>query len=513
MRRTPQSLRRHLLLLLLTLLLTPLIPTLTVADSGDDAPLGPTQIAGDLPPPETDGTAVIQWGGGSLHQLTARLAVNGCDLNLLWIYDDQTQKYTAPYTFDGPSFLNAPFERLYGQNIPTTTLWVKCIDMIQHVYGYWLLSDWLQAWVDRQAKGTPFDISQVVDPLTDCGDHWSHEVIDEVFPSLPHNQRLCVIRFEKAGLVYDQPWTSRSTSGLTQVAPTDDMIVAFAYFGSVPTVLLSSDATIPSDWRLQTELHELCHAHEHWHAVKHILRYEYFAEQVPSNTLLAYLTGSPYMEDFIQAVGFEEQEDGSWALNDESAHSHSYGSTSPVELSAEVCAGYMVTKLAVSERVVKHYEPLLTEAVIAWLEQYIFVLPESRIEVLDPNEEGPAPQVEVAEASAHDTEPQVELAEVGGVLLSGLVLNSEGQPEPRVNVKACAQHLCHYATTDANGVFSRQLEEGEYWLGVEAPDEDGVHALVGYYAADAPGNLTTDRNAATVINLTDDITGIEITLP
>ena len=94
-----------------------------------------------------------------------------------------------------------------------------------------------------------------------------------------------------------------------------------------------------------------------------------------------------------------------------------------------------------------------------------------------------------------------------------MVLNAEGQPQPGIHVKACAQHLCHYATTDANGAFSRRLEEGEYWLGVEASGEDGVYALVGYYAADAPGNLTTDRDAATIINLTQDITGIEITLP
>ena len=57
------------------------------------------------------------------------------------------------------------------------------------------------------------------------------------------------------------------------------------------------------------------------------------------------------------------------------------------------------------------------------------------------------------------------------------------------------------------------LKRASNWLGVEAPGEDGVNALVGYYATDAPGNLTTARNAATIINLTEDITGIEITLP
>ena len=59
------------LALLLVVALALAVPTVLADDP--DAPLGPTQIAGDLPPPETDGTAIIQWGGGSLYQL----AVNG----------------------------------------------------------------------------------------------------------------------------------------------------------------------------------------------------------------------------------------------------------------------------------------------------------------------------------------------------------------------------------------------------------------------------------------------------
>ena len=57
------------------------------------------------------------------------------------------------------------------------------------------------------------------------------------------------------------------------------------------------------------------------------------------------------------------------------------------------------------------------------------------------------------------------------------------------------------------------LKRASIGSALRRPGEDGVHAAVGYYAADAPGNLTTDRDAATIINLTRDITGIEITLP
>ena len=108
-----------------------------------------------------------------------------------------------------------------------------------------------------------------------------------------------------------------------------------------------------------------------------------------------------------------------------------------------------------------YFNDFLTDDVIAWLEMYVFVLPESQIEVLESNSEGPAPQIEVTETSEDDTPQQVDATEAGGVVLSGIVLNSDGQPQPGVNVKACAQHLCHYATTDANGAFSRRLEEGE----------------------------------------------------
>ena len=160
-----------------------------------------THFTGQLPPPETDGAAVIQWGGGSLYQLTARLAVNGCDLNLLWVYDDQTQQYSTPYTFDGPSFLNAPFNHRYEDNIPPTTLWVKCIEMINHVYGYGLLDAYWQSHVNSLPKARPYDLSEVTDPLTDCGDHWSSAVREHVLTVLPLIQGTCVVSFAADGKV------------------------------------------------------------------------------------------------------------------------------------------------------------------------------------------------------------------------------------------------------------------------------------------------------------------------
>ena len=103
-----RTLSRLGLILIALLALAAAVSRSALADGPESEPgdLGLTQISGTLPEPETEGTAFIQWGGGTIYQLTARLAVNGCDLNLLWVWDSQQERYTAGYTFDGPSFLN-----------------------------------------------------------------------------------------------------------------------------------------------------------------------------------------------------------------------------------------------------------------------------------------------------------------------------------------------------------------------------------------------------------------------
>ena len=688
MRRTPQSLRRHLLLLLLTLLLTPLIPTLTVADSGDDAPLGPTQIAGDLPPPETDGTAVIQWGGGSLHQLTARLAVNGCDLNLLWIYDDQTQKYTAPYTFDGPSFLNAPFERLYGKRIPPTTLWVKCIDMVQHVYGYGLLDSEERMFVDTITRGSPGLLDYVVDPLTDCGNHWTEEVKTWALPVLPVLQDLCILLFDAVGAGGTSPGNGLFLgTPLLWPLPNNRGVAVHA---NRPAVLASSNRD--QHWRrVMTEFHELCHANQAWQAVKRELTYDNLSQwNREDNSLLGLLRASEYLTDFIDLVGFEEDAEGNWALpRYHGYHGLYYGHFSPVEMSAELCSYYLLLRSRIDlsflpTHFLSRYRASLTAGAIDWLEEYVFVLPESRMSsegqisgrVVDtlgrPVAGEPVWACEHPGGECHymyssrngsfslhlpvgkftlqvapaggttlfyiEAEPGQVSPDIPSILesegsaaseivfeiqpyqmIEGRVIGPDGGGVNNMNVFACAVRVpepnsaCVSGdSTGVDGSFRFRLIEGDYrikatpynslwvyykrdaqghaaygqpeativrvqghgvdgieifmpkvtiavafgrvkqaaaidvqigacsivthlcaWVRAEddqlleidvVPGEYVIRALqvdaefgnnptIGYYAADAPGNLTTDRNAATVINLTDDITGIEITLP
>ena len=306
----------------LALLLVVALAVPTVLADDPDAPLGPTQIAGDLPPPETDGTAIIQWGGGSLYQLTARLAVNGCDLNLLWVYDDQTQRYTAGYTFDGPSFLNAPFERLYGDGIPPTTLWIKCINMIEHVYGYALLSEEQQKEVDAESKGQDFDLSNYHN-LTDCGDHWRQETRELVLPILPVLQNIC--------LIYLDPDHYRGGSYFSGFGP---FWKSFVHFIRPSVFVTKSDtATTPPI----TEFHELCHSNQHWIRLKTVLSYDNIAVAMPDDRVRLYNSwneyGTAYFSDFLRLTGFKQDEEEGWSLPSDTIYKEGeiYGTHSPNE--------------------------------------------------------------------------------------------------------------------------------------------------------------------------------------
>ena len=470
----------------LALLLVVALAAPTALADAPDQPLGPTQIAGDLPPPEADGTAFIKWGGATLYQLTARLAVNGCDLNLLWVYDDQTQKYTAAYTFDGPSFLNAPFERLYGDGIPPTTLWVQCIDMMQHVYGYGQLSDQERDWVDSSPKGVLFDISVVVDPLTDCGDHWKDEVRNYVLPFVPIMQNICIVQFETIGLRggregFSSFYLSYSVGSRFAYHPKQTAIVA--YQGQAGNPLSYEGA-------LLTEIHELCHGNQAWHTIKYVLTYDHFrAGYDGENSLLGYLQNFEYMVDFLELTGFRQRANGEWTLPTDSLFGsmQPYFTSSPIEMTAELCAAYVMTRLGVGESVASSYERYLTQEFVEWAEKHIFVLPESRL--TDELRQRPA--------------------------LSGVVVGGGGEPMPSVTVAVCRGETWRcseapdlVATTGTDGTFWLRISKGSYLISFFHENR-----WRGYYSADGRGGLTQRPNAATVLHISEDYPELRVSLP
>ncbi len=264
--------------------------------------LGHTQISGTLPEKETEGSAFIQWGGGTLYQLTARLAVNGCDLNLLWVWDSNTKRYTAGYTFDGPSFLNNNFNNLYKDNIPPSVIWVKCIDMINHVYGYGLLTDDGREYANNLIKGGSIDFSYIDGLLIGCGNNWKEEVKSYTLNILPIIQGTCIAYFEEVNR--DTVYFSRAFTPF-QYHQYKHIRYIFIYNVRQSSVLVNNSNKYGYNDRLRTELHELCHVHQDWYVAKNVFNYDFFRKiSEDEQLILRTLEQSAYMKEFIDMSGF-----------------------------------------------------------------------------------------------------------------------------------------------------------------------------------------------------------------
>ena len=103
-----------------------------IAEAVTARALKTTQINGTVPQDEYDTIFHIQWGGGSLYQLKARLATHGCMLDIVWVYDNE-QWY--PYSqYNVPHSLQQEFLTRYEDNIPAGTLYVTCYDLCTFKY-------------------------------------------------------------------------------------------------------------------------------------------------------------------------------------------------------------------------------------------------------------------------------------------------------------------------------------------------------------------------------------------
>ena len=368
-----RTLSRLGLILIALLALAAAVSRSALADGPESEPgdLGLTQISGTLPEPETEGTAFIQWRGGTLYQLTARLAVNGCDVNLLWVWDSNTRRYTAGYTFDGPSFLNNNFNNLYKDNIPPSVIWVKCIDMINHVYGYGLLTDEEKKKADAHPKGVVVDFSghEVFGIFPRCGDLWQQKTRDYVFPILPIPQKTCLKYADGDGGGLYNHGLSKHWGGFWNGS---SMIY---YFNPYVAVYRNKDALHD----LHKEWHELCHANQYWNLAKYNTNSDFLeSSNIHPNDMWHI---SEQGLNFIEYTGYQKNEQGEWFLPSNSSFNtlYDYFISDPRELSAEMCAGYLMTKAQLDQGWIDFHKPYLTDEAVEWLEKYVFVLPESRL--------------------------------------------------------------------------------------------------------------------------------------
>ena len=144
-----------------------------------------------------------------------------------------------------------------------------------------------------------------------------------------------------------------------------------------------------------------------------------------------------------------------------------------------------MTKARIGQIWTDYYVPYLTDEAIAWLESYVFVLPESRIDF-------------------------------DALRINVSLVDADGLPAIGAKVLICPPEPgggCGTARTDENGLASKRLGLRGFRLLISVPNADGSDGALSYYSADFPGKLTTDHDAATILHVTDDLLDLTISLP
>ena len=330
--------------------------------------LKPTQAIAEVPE-EFNELFLIQWGGGSLYHLKARLATMGCMLNTIWVYENR--EWYSYNQYNVPDQLNQPFLARFKDHIPPTTLYGTCIGICARDIEFGDLiergecqqwEDILELWIldreDLEASGHP-----TIDDDAICTDDFNPIVKEKVFSLLPVLPDTCIVR---------QVPKPSSFHGRA-LAYTGYIVL---WFEPVPHDLSEDSKESRRIAELSTEMHELCHMQQSY----------YIIQQEKLNRIDIDIYHTDAYKEFMALTGFTASYDeASWAfqLPDNSMFKEIY-SINPVELSAELCSFYILENIWEQSGYTKNWhadkgvgfnpQKYLTPEVKEWLETYM-VLP------------------------------------------------------------------------------------------------------------------------------------------
>ena len=329
------------------------------------------------------GQATIQYGGGSFYQLVSRLSTQGCNVHTLSIYN-QEKKQTYTYSFENTNEQNKEFTNNYKQHIPKdTNITITCVDNCTIIYGLDLVEDerdkrWAMSrekCIDVNTDNARFDSSENIVSESLCGDNWSDKA-REFFFYVPIFQDTCKIDVIVRTFIFG----GAAFSGILL----DQKAMYQVYFPSLYIAQHKDISQQRTDMRLlKTEFHELCHIHQYWYIFKEYIDYNYLKDtaSVDEKVWIHKLwIQTPMAQEFNEIVGFAQRGDGTWKLRSDNPYdntvAYGYLTSKPKELSAEICAYYLLQKIQPNSIYKKHSQsPYITEEIEQWIEKYI-VLPE-----------------------------------------------------------------------------------------------------------------------------------------
>ena len=167
------------------------------AEAEPAAALQPTEVVADIPT-EYDTPFELQWGGGSLFQLKARLATMGCMANNIWIHNNNQWSLYNQYTLSHDLFFIQQFIQQYENNIPTGTLWADCYNVCEFGGERCLSFDELRVQEGNFKEYFAYIYSLRVqnfqiDETTPCTRNFHPTIQEHILPLLPIRPDACFV--------------------------------------------------------------------------------------------------------------------------------------------------------------------------------------------------------------------------------------------------------------------------------------------------------------------------------
>ena len=308
--------------------------------------LQPTEVVAEIP--EEYGVPFrIQWGGGTLYHLKARLATMGCMLNSVYIHDDAQwfsyNQYNVPYS------LNTSFLTQFPDAIPPTTLYGTCIDIctFDTADGVVIGDKRCITFEELREQGALKEFKEIlnlpIDDNTTCNDDFSPLVKQYIFPILPILPDTCIVR----QTTMNTPNVRGRIGGGDHPAS-----VWYVVLWSNPSLFKSEEAEgALRIYELHVEIHELCHVQQDYYVVQQETLGPRFH---PWYGWYGWY-GTEANKEFMKLTGFTEitkRDVWDFRLPDDSIFKEIY-SINPAELSAELCAIYLIDKMGEESRYAK----------------------------------------------------------------------------------------------------------------------------------------------------------------
>ena len=320
------------------------------------------------------------WGGGSFLKVIGKLAIEGCDVNAIAIYDSAGEELLYLHHFQAPDFVNADFGRgEYLRMVPAgSVLAFTCVDACNIFIGPGA-KDFRDSVEDGSIEACMSveeymewgQFHDYFDIQTGCIDDFRGEIVRQFLPIVPMLQDVCVVYFSAK--------TSNSKiGGVSYNAHKSDNNSRVFYKMNNPFIVVNSDNLVKEvGWgcfrNTNLIMHELCHQQQYWYANKFYNTYDAAKE---GDILFWDAIGN--VQALAETVGFKVGDDGRFFLEESNRYfSSPYYNHNPLEFAAELCANYVLQNiydneyLEIEHRAVATF--FLTDELIEWVEEYMIV--------------------------------------------------------------------------------------------------------------------------------------------